>query len=123
MSNVPLEERLAQMGRDLRQELSGGKDLAGNFFARVGKVFVEELLDAEVGEAQGRGKGERRDEGQAGYRNGYKARSLCTAEGRVEVDVPQVRGLGDDGPFHSAIWRGLGRRSVSLEKLATEMYA
>src|SRR3954464_15918904 len=125
MSNLPLEERLAQVGRDLRQELSDGKELAGNFFCRMGKLLVQELLNAEVGEALGRDKGQRREEGQAGYRNGYKARSLCTGEGKVEVDVPQVRGL-EDGPYRSAIWQGLtaeGRRSVSLEKLATEMYA
>src|SRR5437764_11251297 len=119
MSNLPLEERLAQVGRDLRQELSDGKELAGNFFCRMGKLFVEELLKAEVGEALGRDKGQRREEGQAGYRNGYKARSLCTGEGKVEVDVPQVRGLEE--PYRAAIWQGLGKRAVSLEKLATEM--
>jgi transposase-like protein len=112
------------MGRDLRQELSDGKDLAGSFFCRMGKLFVEELLKAEVGEALGRDRGRRREDGQAGYRNGYKARSLCTGDGKVGVDVPQVRGM--DEPYRSAIWQGLtaeGRRSVSLEKLATEMYA
>ena len=121
MSNLPLEDRLAQVGRDLRQELSDGKELAGGFFCRMGKLFVEELLKAEVGEALGRDKGQRREEGQAGYRNGYKARTLHTGEGSIALDVPQVRGL--DGPYRSAIWQGLGRRSVSLEKLATEMYA
>jgi transposase-like protein len=39
----------------------------------------------------------------------------------MDVQVPQVRGLEE--PYHSLIWQGLGRRSVSLEKLATEMYA
>jgi transposase-like protein len=39
----------------------------------------------------------------------------------IELEVPQVRGLED--PYRSLIWQGLGRRSVSLEKLATEMYA
>jgi putative transposase len=121
MDNLTLDERLAQVGRELRQELSEGKELSGGFFCRMGKLFVEELLKAEVGEALGRGTGQRLGEGQAGYRNGYKARSLRTGEGRVEVDVPQVRGL--EGPYRSAIWQGLGSRSVSLEKLATEMYA
>jgi len=126
MSNLPLEERLAQVGRDLRQELADGKDLSGGFFCRMGKLFVEELLGAEVGEALGREKGQRRAEGQAGYRNGYKPRELRTGEGAIEVDVPQVRGYAVDGqeqPYRSAIWAGLGRRSVSLEKLAVEMYA
>lgn len=121
MGNVSVEERLAQMGRDLRQELADGKELSGSFFRRMGKLFVEELLSAEVAEALGRDKGERRDEGQAGYRNGYKARSLRTGEGKVELDVPQVRGM--DQPYRSAIWQGLGRRSVSLDKLVAEMYA
>lgn len=121
MGNVSLEERLAQMGRDLREELADGKELSGSFFCRIGRLLVEELLSAEVADALGRDRGERREAGQAGYRNGYKTRTLRTGEGRIELDVPQVRGL--DGPYRSAIWQGLGRRSVSLEKLATEMYA
>ena len=128
MSNLSLEERLAQMGRDLRQELADGKELGAGFFSRLGKLFVEELLDAEVGEALGREKSERREEGgqRAGYRNGYKARRLRTGEGGIEVDVPQVRGFaveGQDRPYRSAIWQGLGARSVPLDKLVTEMYA
>ncbi len=78
MSTVSLEERLAQMGRDLRQEMADGKELSGGFFCKMGKLFVEELLGAEVSEALGRDKGQRRAEGQGGYRNGYKARELRT---------------------------------------------
>jgi transposase-like protein len=128
MSNLSLEERLAQVGRDLRQELADGKQLSGSFFCRMGKLFVEELLDAEVGETLGREKSERREEGdaRAGYRNGHKTRQLRTGEGRVEVQVPQVRDFTVEGrcePYRSAIWQGLGRRSVSLYKLVVEMYA
>ena len=122
MDNVSLDDRLAQMGREVREELAQGKDLAGSFFCRMGKLMVEQLLNAEVSDALGRDKGERRESGQAGYRNGYKGRTLRTGEGPIELDVPQVRGLAE-GPYRSAIWQGLGRRSVSLEKLATEMYA
>jgi transposase-like protein len=136
------------MGRDLRQELSEGKRLSGSFFARMGKVFVEELLKAEVSDALGRERSQRQARGDqrgdpgagggegpedvatgstgSGYRNGYKPRSLATGEGPVEVDVPQVRDYsvgGEPRTYRSAIWAGLGRRSVSLEKLAVEMYA
>lgn len=110
MASVTLEERLAQVGRELRQELSEGKELSGSFFCRMGKLFVEQLLTAEVNDVLGRDKGQRREDGQAGYRNGYKSRTLRTGEGRIELDVPQVRGL--DGPYRSEIWQGLGRRSV-----------
>src|SRR3954454_15604691 len=117
MGNLPLEDRLAQMGRDLRQELADGRELSGSFFCRMGKLFVEELLDAEVTDALGRGKGARREAGHgepgqagggavSGYRNGTKARSLRTGEGRIELDVPQVRDYSRDGqeqPYRSAI--------------------
>jgi transposase-like protein len=116
------------MGRDLKQELSDGKALSGSFFNRMGKLFVEQLLGAEVNDALGRGVHERREDGQqpGGYRNGHKARSLLTGEGRIDVRVPQVRDYAPDGqtqPYRSAIWAGLGRRSVCLETLVAEMYA
>jgi len=133
MSTLSLEERLAQMGRELKQELSAGKELSGGFFNQVGKLFVEQLLGAEVSDALGRRKGQRREDGEgvgeaatAGYRNGYKSRSLLTGEGEMEVRVPQVRDYavgGEDQTYRSAIWAGLGKRSASLEKLIAEMYA
>ena len=126
MSNLSLEERLAQMGRDLRQELADGKQLGAGFFSRLGKLFVEELLGAEVGDALGRDSHERREEKHSGYRNGYKSRTLRTGEGPIELDVPQVRDFSIEGheqPYRSAIWQALGRRSVCLEKLVAEMYA
>jgi transposase-like protein len=132
MSNLSLEERLAQMGRDLKQELSAGKELSGGFFNQMGKLFVEQLLGAEVSDALGRSKSQRRGEDQppdgaaAGYRNGYKSRSLLTGEGEMEVRVPQVRDFQVDGEqqtYRSVIWQALGARSVSLEKLIAEMYA
>jgi hypothetical protein len=38
----------------------------------MGKILVEQLRSAEVADALGRQKSRRREEGQAGYRNGYK---------------------------------------------------
>jgi transposase-like protein len=96
MNNLSLEERLAQMGRDLKHELCAGKELGGGFFTQMGKLFVEQLLGAEVTDALGRAKSQRRGDGEApdgggaaGYRNGYKGRSLLTGEGEIEVQVPQ----------------------------------
>lgn len=120
MASVPLEERLAQMGQELREEMAEGKELSSSFFRRAGQIVVEQLLAAEVAETLGRDNHQRRADGQHGYRNGYKMRKLKTGEGQVPVRLPQVRGL--DEPYHSALWRGLGRRSVNLDKLVTEMY-
>src|SRR5438105_13632176 len=91
MSNLPLEERLAQMGRDLKQELSAGKELSGGFFNQMGKLFVEQRLGAEVSDALGRGKSQRRGEDEppdgvgtgyrTGYGNGHNARAVLTSDG------------------------------------------
>jgi putative transposase len=84
--------------------------------------MAEQMLAAEVDEALGRGSYQRRDDdSQVGYRNGYKSRSIKTAEGKIAVDVPQVRGREE--PYRSTIWQALGNRSPALEKLAVEMYA
>ena len=127
MDRILDPDRLAQVGRELRQELasSNANELAGDWIRRAARVMAEQMLSAEVDEALGRGSYQRRDdEGPAGYRNGYKRRAIRTAEGKVAVDVPQVRGRGDEGPYRSALWQALGsRRSPALEKLAVEMYA
>lgn len=122
MDRILDSDRLAQMGRELRQELASSHELAGDWIRRAAQVMVEQMLSAEVDEALGRGSYQRRDEeGQVGYRNGYKGRSIRTAEGKIAVDVPQVRGREE--PYRSAIWQALGKRSPALEKLAVEMYA
>lgn len=126
MSNLTVNERLAQLGRELRQELSSTADLSSDLFLRAGKLVVEELLKAEVAEALGREPSERREQGQSGYRNGFKSRALKTAEGKVAVEVPQVREFVSDGqeqPYRSSIWQALGKRSPKLDRLIVEMYA
>jgi len=121
MSNLRHSDRLQQVTEQLQQELASSGDLAGDWVRRAARVLIEQMLAAEVDEALGRASYERRGEGQAGYRNGFKPRSIKTAQGKVAVDLPQVRGLTE--PYQSAIWAALGsRRTPALEKLAVEMY-
>ena len=122
MNNLPHADRLHQVTQQLQQELASSGELAGDWVRRAARVLIEQMLSAEVDEALGRGNYQRRGEGQAGYRNGFKQRSIKTAEGKVAVDLPQVRGLQE--PYQSPIWSALGsRRTPALEKLAIEMYA
>jgi Transposase, Mutator family len=56
----------------------------------VTRLVVQELLEGEQGEfLGGRGRYERRGEDQVGSRNGYERGRLRTAEGFVDVAVPQ----------------------------------
>jgi transposase-like protein len=121
MDRILDSDRVAQLGRELRQELSASGELAGDWIRRAATTLVEQMLSAEVDEALGRASYQRREDRQVGYRNGYKARTLRTAEGKLSVNVPQVRET--DEPHRSVIWQALGKRSPALEKLAVEMYA
>jgi transposase-like protein len=55
-----------------------------------------------------------------GYANGYQRRTVATAEGAMEVAVPQVRDT--DKPFRSNTLDLLKNRTDSLELLAIRMY-
>lgn len=88
----------------------------------VTRLVVQELLEAEQGEfLGGRGRYERRGDDQVGSRNGYERSWLRTAEGPIEVAVPQVRGAGE--PFRSTLMSFLEGNSEVLESLVNEMYA
>ena len=121
MDRIPDSGLLAQVAQELRSELSSSGELAGDWIRRGATLLVEQMLAAEVDEALGRGSYERRGAGRAGYRNGYKERSLASAEGKLPVKLPQVREA--DPPYRSAIWQALGKRSPALKTLAVEMYA
>lgn len=80
---------------------------------------LQELLEKEQEEALGRSRYERG--GDAGvYRNGYEPGRFRTAEGVMEVERPQIRGLSE--PYRSEIWSRLSSTSNQLRQLIMEMY-
>jgi putative transposase len=117
----------SQIARQQLQELlAGGADRGSNIVSAlvetVSRVVVQELLEGEQADyLGGRGRYERRGEGQVGSRNGYAPGRLHTAEGAFEVAVPQVRGAGE--PFRSSLMSFLDGNSAVLERLVAEMYA
>jgi putative transposase len=114
------------MREELDKLLFGGSREEGNIISelveKVTKLVVQELLEAEQADfLGGRGHYERRASGQHGYRGGYERGRVRTAEGLIEVQVPQVRGTGE--PFRPALMSFLEGGSEVLERLVTEMYA
>ena len=87
----------SQVAREQLQELwSGGADRGSNIVSAlvetVTRLVVQELLEAEQADfLGGRGRYERRGQGQAGSRNGYEPARVRTAEGTFDVALPQVR--------------------------------
>jgi putative transposase len=117
---VPSEAK-AQAVKDLLAGLDGertGSELLSELVRRSTEQVVQHLLEEEQSEFLGRDRYER---GSAGvYRNGYESRKLRTAEGVMEVDLPQVRGT--EGPYRSEVWAGLSKNSEVLKQIVTEMY-
>jgi len=111
---------------ELQDVLAGGADRQTNIVSAlvdtVTRLVVQELLEGEQRDfLGGRGRYDRRGEDQAGSRNGYERGRLRTAEGFIDVAVPQVRGAG--GPFRSSLMSFLDGNSEVLESLVNEMYA
>ena len=113
--------------REQLMELLGGgvgreSNIVSALVETVTRLVVQELLEAEQAEfLGGRGRYERRGEGESGSRNGYEPGRVRTAEGAIGVDVPQVRGVEE--PFRSSLMSFLEGNSEVLERLVCEMYA
>jgi hypothetical protein len=83
---------------------------------------VQELLEGEQADfLDGRGRYERRAASQRGSRNGYERGRIRTANGPLDVRVPQVRDAGES--FRSGLMSFLDGNSEVLDRLVTEMYA
>lgn len=119
----------SQMVREqIEHTLSGGVDTETNLLSTLAQLgikhLVQQALEAEQEDFLGRDRYERRSgEEQAGrgLRNGYEDAGLSTAEGKIGVRVPQVRGAGE--PYRSKLMEFLAGNSEALERLVTEMYA
>jgi putative transposase len=102
----------------LRQGIEQEESPTSALLGLAARVVLQEALESEQRDALGRDRYQRGSEGR--YRNGYRPGYVEGAEGRVKVEVPQVRGIAG---YSSSLMEFLGQHSEVLERLATEMYA
>ncbi len=122
MDKIAPSRRLREELREFLEHLEGvedGKGALSELVRRAVGLIVQESLEAEQRDFIGRERYER-GEGR-GYRSGYTGGHLKTAEGRVEVERPQVRDAGVT--YRSKLYEFLRGHSEVVERLATEMYA
>ena len=81
------------------------------------QTLLQEVLEAEMDEALGAGKGER-TAGRLGYRSGDYTRSLVTRVGKLELRVPQDR----QGRFSTELFARYQRSEKALVAALMEMY-
>jgi len=107
----------------MSQGLDGEEDVT-SMVVRLGiERVVQEMVEQEVTDYLERDHYQRRrpEQEHRGYRNGYDAGRIRTAEGEILVQVPEVR----DAPetYRSRLMTFLRGNSDVLERLAVEMYA
>lgn len=111
-----------QMRQSLDDFLSGGvgedESPTSKLLNLAARVVLQEALEAEQRDVLGRDRYERGSDGT--YRNGYRPGRIEGAEGRVEVQVPQVRGVPG---YQAPLMAFLSGHSEVLERLVAEMYA
>jgi len=111
LSPDQLEELLAQAETEHPLDL----------LARVGaQALLQAALEAEIEEALGRAYYGRRNEGQQGYRNGSRERTLTSGVGELTIAVPRVTGTTE--PFASKVLPAQARILPKLVGLFPLLY-
>jgi putative transposase len=98
--SAEIEERIDQLlavgvGENPRESLSE--------LAKLGaRLIIQRAVEDEFDAWLGRARYERRPEAPPGLRNGFRPRSVQTAEGELAVEIPQVREAAE--PFVSKLF-------------------
>ena len=124
MNRIPPSQKIRKKTEALlNQGLQGEGDVSSLIFRLGVERLAQELLEQEATDYLERAHYQRRrpEQEHRGYRNGYEPRRMRTAEGEIQVQVPQVR----DAPqtYRSRLMTFLQGNSEVLERLAVEMYA
>jgi len=123
MNRIPPSERIQkQIDALLEGNWTDGEDFVTKLILLGAQHLGQEMLEQEVTDYLGRSHYERREKSNEhrGYRNGYRPARMDTAEGRVKLQVPQVRESAE--PYRSTLVDFLRGNSDVLERLAVEMY-
>lgn len=122
MKKIPPSERISKEIEDiLHNGTSEDEDLLSTLVKKSVKKFIQEVIEQEVQDYLGRGYFERNIESKGGYRNGYENKYIKTSEGRLPIEVPQLRDT--DETYRSKFLSQIDTRSGELERLIIEMYA
>jgi putative transposase len=111
---------------EINRLLSRGTSEESNLLSELVELglryLVQQGFEQEQEDFLGRRHYERRGAGSPrGLRNGYEDARLKTAEGAVDVKLPQVRDT--EHPYRSRLMDFLEGNSAVLERLVVEMYA
>jgi hypothetical protein len=123
--SVPAKDRRKEHhdGRD--EEDDGRGEVVGYLLEGEGLDFLREslgwvcqqLMEAEVSELIGAGRGERTPE-RLTHRNGYRSRGWSTRAGKIELAIPKIRG----GSYFASFLEPRKRSEQALVAVVQEAY-
>jgi transposase-like protein len=121
MKRIAPSERKKQALEDLIDGRAawGPQGVLSEFIRRSVEIALQEVLEREQEETIGRARYER-GSSEGIYRNGYEVGRVKTGEGVMEVEKPQIRGLGK--PYRSGLWEQFHATSEQLRQLLQDMY-
>lgn len=108
-----------QMEQALCGKLSQGLLDLSSLLVETAALWVQKALERERETFLQRPWAQRPAEAK-GHANGYEPKTVSTAEGPMQLAIPQVRNTQD--PFRSTVLEILKNRTDSLELLAIRMY-
>jgi transposase-like protein len=116
-------EKLATLSPEQLEELLAQAETENplDLLARKGaQALLQAALEAEIEEALGRSFYGRREEGQRGYRNGSRKRTLTSGVGELTIQAPRI--ADTDEPFHSKVLPAHARIVPKLQALFPLLY-
>lgn len=118
---MPRKVTPADRYRQALMEAVGEASLDFSGYCRMAaQAMLQAAMEIEAAEFIGRASYAQREAGQATYRNGFKPRHITTAEGAIDLQVPQTRNGPE--PFQTAVLGAFQRRSEILEAMIPQLY-
>lgn len=91
-NRLPFERISNESSELLKQGSADEGNLLAILIQKSVKKPIQEILEQQIEDYPGRGYFERKPgPANKGYRNGYEPESIKTAEGKMVLDVPQLR--------------------------------
>jgi putative transposase len=104
----------------LMDAVAGADESFSGYCRLAAQAMLQAAMEQEAAEFLGRASYQRRQDDEAGYRNGYKRRRVATGEGPIELHLPQTRDGAE--PFQTRVLEAYRRRSETLEALIPQLY-
>jgi len=120
MKRIPPSSKLRQEVEEVFFGWETGGHPLDNFVSLGARYMLQVAVEEEVQDFLGRAHYQRGSRQRRGWRNGYEPGKVKTADGLLEVAMPQLRATEE--PYHSRLARMFRGGSDVLGKMVTEMY-